>query len=84
MKWANRSDLDSWLKQAEVDTDLETAVITYVVASLKSPALLFENFKGHPGHRTLYNVVGRNLTRLCLIIGEDPAGPCPCAKFLGL
>ena len=76
------SDLDSWLEKvetlgelkritAEVDTDLEMAAITYLVGSRKSPALLFENIKGHPGHRTLYNVIGCNLTRLCLTIGED-------------
>ena len=81
-KRANRSDLDSWPGQpealgelkrmkAEVDADPEMAASTYLVGSRKSPALLFENIKGHPGHRTLYNVIGCNLTRLCLTIGED-------------
>src|SRR3979490_3535649 len=80
---ANSSDLDAWLEKvgalgelkritAEVDPDLEAATITYLVGSEKSPALLFENIKGHPGHRALYNMVGCNLSRFCLMIGEKP------------
>ena len=80
---ANSSDLDAWLEKvealgelkritAEVDPDLEAATITYLVGSEKSPALLFENIKGHPGHRALYNMVGCNLSRFCLMIGEQP------------
>src|SRR6516164_36776 len=80
---ANASDLDAWLEKveklgelkritAEVDPDLEAATITYLVGSEKSPALLFENIKGHPGHRALYNMVGCNLSRFCLMIGEKP------------
>src|ERR1700716_884690 len=80
---ANSSDLDAWLDKveqmgelkritAEVDPDLEAATITYLVGSEKSPALLFENIKGHPGHRALYNMVGCNLSRFCLLIGEKP------------
>ncbi|TMK02357.1 MAG: UbiD family decarboxylase, partial [Alphaproteobacteria bacterium] len=80
---ANSSDLDAWLEKvellgelkritAEVDPDLEAATITYLVAGEKSPALLFENIKGHPGHRALYNMVGCNLSRFCLMIGEQP------------
>ena len=38
----------------------------------KSPALLFENIKGHPGHKALYNMIGCNLSRFCLMIGEAP------------
>ena len=38
----------------------------------KSPALLFENIKGHPGHKALYNMIGCNLSRFCLMIGEEP------------
>ena len=56
---------------AEVDPDLEAATITYLVGSQKSPALLFENIKGHPGHRALYNMIGCNLSRFCLMIGEE-------------
>src|SRR5205807_7576454 len=80
---ANSSDLDAWLEKvealgelkrisAEVDPDLEAATITYLVGSNKSPALLFENIKGHPGHRVLYNMIGCNLSRFCLMIGEPP------------
>src|SRR5262245_38057448 len=80
---ANSSDLDTWLEKveaigelkrisAEVDPDLEAATITYLVGSTKSPALLFENIKGHPGHRALYNMIGCNLSRFCLMIGEEP------------
>src|ERR1700744_6562209 len=79
----NASDLDEWLARveamgelkritAEVDPDLEAATITYLVGSEKSPALLFENIKGHPGHRALYNMIGCNLSRFCLMIGEEP------------
>ena len=80
---ANRSDLDAWIEKAdalgelkritaEVDPDLEMATITYLAGSTKSPALLFENIKGHPGHRALYNMIGCNLSRLCLAMGEAP------------
>src|SRR3954453_16329222 len=80
---AKRSDLDVWLEKvealgelkritAEVDPDLETSTLTYLVALEKSPALLFENIKGHPGHKALYNMIGCNLSRFCLMIGEKP------------
>ena len=70
----NHSDLDVWMQKvdalgelktisAEVDPDLETATISYLVGSEKSPALLFDNVKGHPGHRVLYNI-DRKSTRL--------------------
>ena len=32
----------------------------------------FENIKGHPGHKALYNMIGCNLSRFCLMIGEEP------------
>ena len=57
---------------AEVSPDLEAAHITYLVGLEKSPALLFENIKGHPGHKALYNMIGCNLSRFCLMIGEEP------------
>lgn len=80
---ANSSDLDAWLEKAEalgelkritaeVNPDLEAATLTYLAGSEKSPAFLFENVKGHPGHKLLYNVIGCNLSRFCLMIGEDP------------
>src|SRR3979409_893674 len=79
----NASGLDAWLEKvealgelkritAQVDPDLEVATITYLVGSQKSPALLFENIKGHPGHRALFNMIGCNLSRFCLMIGEQP------------
>ena len=75
--------LDAWLAKveamgelqritAEVDPDLEAATLTYLVGVEKSPMLLFENIKGHPGHRALYNIIGCNLSRFCLMIGADP------------
>jgi 4-hydroxy-3-polyprenylbenzoate decarboxylase len=81
---SNRSDLDLWLEKAEamgelqriteeVDPDLEMAAITYLVGSKPSPALLFENIKGYPGHRALYNIIGCNLSRFCLTMGEAKA-----------
>jgi len=81
---SNRSDLDLWLEKAEamgelkritaeVDPDLDMAAITYLVGSAPSPALLFENIKGHPGHRALYNVIGCNLSRFCMTMGEATA-----------
>ena len=77
----NSSDLDGWLEKvetlgelkritAQVDPDLEAATITYLVGSQKSPALLFENIKGHPGHRAIYNMIGCNLSRFCITIGS--------------
>ena len=79
----NASDLDLWLEKAEamgelkritaeVSPELEAAHITYLVGLEKSPALLFENIKGHPGHKALYNMIGCNLSRFCLMIGEEP------------
>ena len=79
----NSSELDVWLEKAEamgelkritaeVSPDLEAAHITYLVGLQKSPALLFENIKGHPGHKALYNMIGCNLSRFCLMIGEAP------------
>ncbi len=77
------SGLEAWLAKvesmgelkritAEVDPDLEAATLTYLVGLEKSPALLFENIKGHPGHRALYNMIGCNLSRFCLMIGAEP------------
>src|SRR5215208_92500 len=90
----NSSDLDIWLEKAEamgelkritaeVSCDLEAAHITYLVGLEKSPALLFENIKGHPGHKALYNMIGCNLSRFCLMIGEEPVDhPLKAVKLL--
>src|SRR5678809_513961 len=80
---SHASELDAWMEKAEamgelkritaeVGCDLEAAHITYLVGLEKSPALLFENIKGHPGHKALYNTIGCNLSRFCLTIGVEP------------
>jgi len=90
----NASELDAWLEKAEamgelkrikveVSPELETAHITYLVGLTKSPALLFENIEGHPGHKVLYNMIGCNLSRFCLMIGEEPVDhPLKAVKLL--
>ena len=74
MHWLEKAEAMGELKRitAEVSPDLEAAHITYLVGLEKSPALLFENIKGHPGHKALYNMIGCNLSRFCLMIGEEP------------
>src|SRR3984893_4943160 len=80
---SNASELDAWLEKAEamgelkritaeVSPNLEAAHITYLVGLEKSPALLFENIKGHAGHKELYNMIGCNLSGFCLMMGEHP------------
>jgi UbiD family decarboxylase len=90
----NQSDLDVWLEKAEaagelkritaeVDPDLEISTITYLSNSQKGPALLFENIKGHPGQRALYNMIGLSVNRLCLTMGEAPcAHPLDAVQLL--
>src|SRR6516162_10273063 len=90
----NAIELDAWLEKAEamgelkrikveVSPELETAHITYLVGLTKSPALLFENIEGHPGHKVLYNMIGCNLSRFCLMIGEEPVDhPLKAVKLL--
>ena len=91
----NQSDLDAWIEKveklgqlkritAEVDPDLETSTLTYMVGREEgSPALLFENIKGHPGHKAVYNMIGCNLDRFCIAIGEDPVDhPLEAAQIL--
>ncbi|OLE18878.1 MAG: hypothetical protein AUG50_05120 [Betaproteobacteria bacterium 13_1_20CM_3_63_8] len=71
---SNSSDLDAWLEKvealgelkrisAEIDPDLEAATLTYLIGSKKSPALLFENIKGHPGRRCRKNSGARSRPR---------------------
>jgi hypothetical protein len=93
---SNASELDAWLEKAEamgelkritaeVSPDLEAAHITYLVGLEKSPVLLFENIKGHPGHKALYNMIGCNLSRFCLMIGEEPVDhPLKAVQLLQL
>lgn len=79
-----QSDLDTFLEKiealgelkhitAEVDPNLETTTIAYMSGKeIGSPALLFENIKGHEGYRALFNILGSSLNRCCLAIGEEP------------
>jgi UbiD family decarboxylase len=76
--------LDEWLTRAEamgevkritapVDPVLEMATITYLSGKTKGgPTLLFENIKGHPGSRLLFNPFGSSLNRASLTIRELP------------
>ena len=79
----NSSDLDEWLAKVEAHGRAQAHHRRGRSRSRgrdhhlsrrqqKSPALLFENIKGHPGHRALYNMIGCNLSRFCLMIGEKP------------
>src|SRR5690242_14866047 len=79
---ANASELDVWLEKAEamgelkritaeVSPDLEAAHITYLVGLTNSPALLFENIKGHPDNKALNNKIRSNLSRFSLMIDEE-------------
>jgi UbiD family decarboxylase len=88
------SDIDLWLARnealgqvkyitAEVDPVLEMSTISYLVGSSRSPILVFENIKGHPGYRAVYNLIGCNLDRFCMMIGEEPVEhPLQAARAL--
>src|SRR4029078_9421391 len=90
----NASELDAWLEKAEamgelkritaeVSPECEASHITYLVGLEKSPALLFENIKGHPGHKALYNTIGCNLSRFCMTIGAEQVDhPLKAAQLL--
>ena len=78
------SDLEKWVEiledhgelkriTAEADTNLESSTLAYLSGKeIGSPALMFENLKGHEGHRGLYNIMGSSLKRICLAIKEEP------------
>jgi UbiD family decarboxylase len=78
------SDLENWVElleqhgelkriTAEVDANLESSTLAYLSGrEIGSPALMFENFKGHEGYRALYNILGSSLKRICLAIKEEP------------
>ena len=79
----SRSDLDAWIEKAdalgelkripaEVDPDLEMSTVAHLSNTLGGPALLFENIKGHPRQRTLYNMIGLSVNRFSLTMGESP------------
>lgn len=57
---------------AEVDPVLEMSTITYLNGKeIGGSTLLFENIKGHPGQRVLFNPFGSSYKRLALAIRED-------------
>ena len=79
-----RDSLDAWLAKVEaiggivhitkqVDPELEMSAVAYLHGrEVGSPALMFENIKGHPGARALYGVLGSSLDRFALAIREKP------------
>ncbi|MSP98452.1 MAG: UbiD family decarboxylase [Betaproteobacteria bacterium] len=80
---AGQSALDAWIGKAEalgelmritreIDPDLEMSTVAHLSNTQGGPALLFENIKGHPGQRALYNMVGLSVNRFCLTMGEAP------------
>ncbi|MDP6172570.1 MAG: UbiD family decarboxylase, partial [Rhodospirillales bacterium] len=74
-KWVEILEKHGELKRitAEVNTDLESSTFAYLSGKeIGSPALMFENLKGHEGHRGLYNMLGSSLKRICLAINEEP------------
>ena len=59
--WLEKVERIGELKRitAPVDPDLEMATITYMPGkTVGGPTLLFENIKGHPGGRVLFNPFG--------------------------
>jgi 4-hydroxy-3-polyprenylbenzoate decarboxylase len=73
--WLSRADAIGEIKviSAETDPELEMSTIAYLSGKeIGSPALLFDNIKGHPGQRALYNIMGSSLNRVALTIREEP------------
>lgn len=59
--------------KAEVDPELEMSTITYLNGKeIGGATLLFENIKGHPGYRVLFNPFGSSYNRFALAIREEP------------
>lgn len=59
--------------KAEVNPELEMSAITYLNGKeIGGPSLLFENIKGHPGFRCLFNPFGSSYNRFALAIREQP------------
>jgi 4-hydroxy-3-polyprenylbenzoate decarboxylase len=74
-------DLRDWIRtlekhgelkriREEVSPELEITEITDRVSKKGGPALLFENVKGHPGHKVLINQFGSE-RRMALALGVD-------------
>ena len=61
----------------EVDPVEEMGAITYMVGKrIGSPALLFDNIKGHQGRgRALFNLLGSSNRRIALTMGMEPDRP---------
>lgn len=73
--WMQQAEAIGELKRisAEVDPDLEMSTVAYLSGrEIGSPALLFDNIKGHPGGRALYNIMGSSLNRVALAVREKP------------
>lgn len=81
-------DLRDWLAKVEsmgqlrritreVDPIEEMSAIDYLVGKqLGSPALLFENIKGHPGRwRSLWNILAASNDRIAVTLGIEPGLP---------
>ena len=74
-EWLEKVEAIGELKRitAEVDPMLEMAGITYLAGKTAGgPALLFENIKGHPGGKLLFNPFGSSLNRIAISIREEP------------
>lgn len=85
---ADIHDLRDWLRAVEaigglrrisqeVDPVEEMSAITYMVGKeIDSPALLFDNIKGHPGGvRALFNLLSSSNNRIALTLGLEPNRP---------
>lgn len=73
--WLERVEAIGELKRitAPVDTDLEMSSITYMSGkTVGGPTLLFDNIKGYPGGRLLFNPFGSSLNRVAISIREEP------------
>ena len=84
--WMEKADAIGEIKRitAEVDPDLEMSTIAYLSGKrVGSPALLFENIKGHPGRKALYNMLGNSVNGVALAIREAPGeSPIDLVKVL--
>jgi len=71
--WLEKVEAIGELKRitAAVDPELEASAITYMHGKTEGgPTLLFENIKGHPGQRQLFNPFGSSLNRVAISIRE--------------
>ena len=82
------ADLRDWIARVEEMGDLrrimqevdpveEMSAITYMVGKrIGSPALLFENIRGHYGYgKALFNLLGSSNRRIAITMGMDPDRP---------